>query len=290
MTEEQRPYEVKTIDRRPNFEPDSTLAVAGHSPADMMALAMTKGMDLDKLEKMLELQERWEANEAKKAFFDAVANFKESAPVVKKDKFNAFFKSWYTSLGNLLDTYNPVLGRNGLSISFPTPAQTDSSMTVECRLSHRLGHNESVSMTAPIDKAAIGKASGERSRNAIQDIKSTFTYLRSATAEAILGVTGTEAGQDDDGNGTGTQYINEKQAVDIGKIINEKNVDKVKFLAYMGIDVVEHIPAKEYGKAMGALKVAKGKIKTISCPDKDGGDVDVKICDTCTSRKGCPSW
>ena len=77
-------------------------------------------------------------------------------------------------------------------------------MTVECRLAHRMGHTESISMTAPIDQAAVGKSSGERSRNPIQDIKSTFTYLRSATCEAILGVAGTEGTINDDGNGSGT--------------------------------------------------------------------------------------
>ena len=68
-----------------------------------------------------------EDNIAKKAFFAAKADFKAEAPRVKKDKYNSFFKSNYTSLGNLLDTYNPVLGKHGLSISFPTPQQTDVS-------------------------------------------------------------------------------------------------------------------------------------------------------------------
>ena len=162
--------------------------------------AMKKNFTPEQIEKMMDLAERNQKNIARQAFFEALANFKAEAPPVKKDKFNKFFSSHYTSLGNLLDTYNPVLGKHGLSISHPTPNQTDKTMTVECRLAHRLGHTESVSMTAPIDQAAVGRVSGERSRNPIQDIKSTFTYLRSATCEAILGVAGTEGTVDDDGN------------------------------------------------------------------------------------------
>ena len=199
MTENQEPYEIKVKDHR--IQETKDVAVQ-EGPYAVVMMAMQKGYTPELIEKMMALQERFEATEARKAFYQAVADFKSEAPPVNKDKFNKWFESWYTSLGNLLDTYNPVLGKHGLSISFPTPQQTDKTMTVECRLSHRMGHSEGVSITAPIDSAAIGKISGQKSRNAIQDIKSTFTYLRSATCEAVLGVSGTDASAaDDDGNG-----------------------------------------------------------------------------------------
>ena len=200
MSEQQAPYELKVTDKR--FQEEAPVPVSA-SPNAVVIMAMQKGYTPELIEKMMALSERNDANEARKAYFEAVAAFKAEAPPVKKDKYNTFFKSNYTSLGNLLGTYNPVLGRHGLSVSFPTPEQTDTSMTVECRLAHRMGHTEAITMTAPIDKAAIGKQSGERSRNPLQDIKSTFTYLRSATCEAILGVAGTEGTVDDDGNSPG---------------------------------------------------------------------------------------
>jgi len=192
--------ELKVIDKRMQ-EGEPSLPVAT-SPNAVVMMAMQKGYTPELIEKMMDLSERHEANEARKAFFEAVALFKAEAPPVKKDMHNKYFDSWYTSLGALLNTYNPVLGKHGLSLSFPVhpTQQTDKTMTAECRLSHRMGHSESISMTAPIDQAAIGKISGQRSRNPIQDIKSTFTYLRSATCEAILGVAGTEGTVDDDGN------------------------------------------------------------------------------------------
>jgi len=193
---------LKIEDKRFKESESPNLPVTINSNAIIFE-AMKKNFTPEQIEKMMDLAERNQKNIARQAFFEALANFKAEAPPVKKDKFNKFFNSHYTSLGNLLDTYNPALGKHGLSISHPTPNQTDKTMTVECRLAHRLGHTESVSMTAPIDQAAIGKSSGERSRNPIQDIKSTFTYLRSATCEAILGVAGTEGTVDDDGNSAG---------------------------------------------------------------------------------------
>lgn len=278
----------KWVDRHPetNLTP-----YVNNSPAMIMQMALNKGVDVDKLEKLLELQEKWESNEAKKAFFEAKAAFKAIAPPVKKDKWNNQFQSWYTSLGLLLETYNPVLGQFGLSVSFPVSTQTDKAMTSECRLSHAMGHSESISMTVPIDQSAIGKESGKRSRNAIQDIRSTFTYVRAMTCEAVLGVAGTEGTVDDDGNSAqSNNFITESQAKEIEKIIKDKNIDKSVFLTWAKSDAVKNIPISNYGICIARLNESKGRPKTVPCPDKDGRDVEVSACDKCKARKGCPSW
>ena len=57
-----------------------------NSPAEMIRLAVAGGADLEKLEKLLTLQERWEANEAKKAYNKAMAAFKSNPPKINKDK------------------------------------------------------------------------------------------------------------------------------------------------------------------------------------------------------------
>ena len=191
--------EIKVYDRRIP-EPEPTLPARQDSPNALIMKAMDKGYTPEFIEKMMVLAERNQATIARQAYFDAFANFKAKAPKLKRDKFNKFFGSWYTSLENLLNTYNPVLGDEGLSLTFSPIQQTDKSLTVEAQLTHRLGHTESRPMTVPIDQAAIGHKSGERSRNPIQDIRSTFTYVRSMAAEAILGVAGTEGTVDDDGN------------------------------------------------------------------------------------------
>ena len=133
-------------------------------------------------------------------------------------------------------------------------------MTVECRMSHRLGHTESISMKGPIDEAAIGKQSGQRSRNPIQDIKSTFTYLRSATLEAILGVSGTDASQDDDGNGAGqtAEFISPEQAKELYALITGCG-DKAawvtdKIMELNKIETIDALPASGFAKAVAWIK------------------------------------
>ena len=249
--------QVAVTDRR-HIAADTAPVVQNEGNAVVLS-AMNHGYTPEQVEKMLDLQMKFEANEARKAHFDAVAAFKEEAPPVKKDKHNKFFDSWYTSLGVLLGTYNPYLGKHGLSVSFAPPVQTDKSMTVECRLAHRMGHVESISMTGPIDTAAVGKQSGQRSRNALQDVKSTFTYLRSATCEGILGVAGTEGTLDDDGNAGGnveTDFITPEQAAEITELIKAKNVDAEKWLEFKHLETVDTMPANRFKAELGELKKA----------------------------------
>lgn len=222
-----------------------------NSPFAMTKLGLAHGQSLADIEKMLELQIKWEENEAKKAYFDAVAGFKENPPEVLKDKKNSQFNdSGYTSIGNLLKTVNPVLGKHGLSASYEI-TQAGELITVACKLSHRLGHSESVSMSAPPDK------SGGNSKNPIQQIKSTITYLKGVTFESVTGLAATDANRDDDGNAAGTpvEYITLDQRTEINERIKGAYIDGgKKFLKWLKVESVETIPAAKYEMALTAFR------------------------------------
>ena len=55
------------------------------TPMVMLQMAVQKGADLDQMEKLMGLQERWEANEAKKAYVRAMNAFKANPPEIFKD-------------------------------------------------------------------------------------------------------------------------------------------------------------------------------------------------------------
>ena len=46
------------------------------TPAYMLQHAVANGADLDRLERLMDLQLRWEAEQAKRAFYAALADFK----------------------------------------------------------------------------------------------------------------------------------------------------------------------------------------------------------------------
>jgi len=174
-----------------------TALQVNNGPSAMIALAVQQGTDLTQLERLLDLQIKWEANEAKKAYVEDMALFKNDPPDIYKDKVNKQFGSKYSSIDALVNPTIPQLSKYGLSHRWDYPKMDDPKLVgVTCILTHKLGHSESVTMYAPPD------TSGGNSKNPIQQIKSTMTYLKIATFEAVTGLVSREANRDDDGNGS----------------------------------------------------------------------------------------
>lgn len=225
----------------------TNLEAVNNTPAEMIRMAVSGGADLDKIEKLLILQERWEANEARKAFHKAVAEFKKNPPRITKDKDNAQYKSKYTTLGNLVNTVNPELSKHGLSAHWDI--KQNGIIEVTCILSHSLGHSERTSASAPADVSGA--------KNVIQQIKSTITYLKAVTFESAVGLASTDANLDDDGNLSGTSFIDHKELSQLLDHIADKEVDIPAFLKFMKIESLEVMPKAKYQQAMEAIKAKK---------------------------------
>lgn len=234
-------------------EPQQTALVAS-SPVDVLLNAVQRNpdMDLAKLEKLMDLAERWQQAEAKRAYVRAFAAFKQNMPPVIKDMLNKQYGSDYSSLSNLVNSANPVLGEYGLNASWK-PDQS-SGIKVTCVLTHVDGHSEEVFLVGPPDK------SGQK--NDLQQIKSTLTYLMGATFQAITGVVARSASADDDGNGAGTSgpaKITEQQAADLQAKAEEVGVIKENFLRFLKVERLADLPASKFNAAIQALNdKAKG--------------------------------
>ncbi|KKK52759.1 hypothetical protein LCGC14_3101680, partial [marine sediment metagenome] len=84
----------------------------------MLQVAVEKGHDLEKIEKLMELERRWKADQAREAYYLALAEFKREPVTVTKDKVNTQFGSMYTGLGNLANTVNAAMAPFGLNASW----------------------------------------------------------------------------------------------------------------------------------------------------------------------------
>lgn len=216
----------------------------GKTPSDMIRLAVTSGADLEKLEKVMILQERWETNEAKKAFHKAVAAFKANPPTVTKDRDNKQYGSKYTTLGNLVNTVNPELSKQGLSANWEI--EQNGTIKVTCILTHQLGHSERASASAPADTSG--------SKNVIQQIKSTITYLKAVTFESITGLASTDANLDDDGNAVGMDFISQKELGQLLDMIADKEVNEEKFCTFLKVESLQKLPKAKFQQALKALQ------------------------------------
>lgn len=173
---------------------DSLPALADNSPASLMLSAMSRGASVEQIEKMMALQERWEANEARKTYNAAFAAFKAEAVRIIKNRSvtdGPLRGKSYAELHSVVDAVTPALSRHGLSASWKVTKDEKDWIEVTCTLAHCQGHSESVSLGGPPDAGGA--------KNAIQARASTISYLERYTLKAICGVA--EGGEDDDGAG-----------------------------------------------------------------------------------------
>jgi len=210
---------------------------------DYVALAIEKGADLATIEKFMDLKERQEASEAKKAYVVAMGKFRASVPTIERTK--KAHNSNYAGLAETIAEISDSMVQCGLSHSWKT-AQDETSISVTCCVTHILGHQECTTLREFPDKSG--------SKNAIQAIGSTVSYLQRYTLFSILGLASKEA--DNDGN----DRVSFEQAEELEKLADEAGVDKPKFLVYFQAGSFNHIPAKQYKNALAAIK-AKTKVK-----------------------------
>lgn len=169
------------------------LTLADNSPAAMMMAAMDRGASLEQIEKMMDLQDRWEAKEAEKAYNKAFADFKAEAVVIIKAKQvtdGPLRGKSYAELHDVVHAVTPALSKHGLSTSWKLTRDEPQWLEVTCTLKHVGGHSESVSMGGPPDAGGA--------KNALQARASTKSYLERYTLKAVCGVA--EGGDDTDGN------------------------------------------------------------------------------------------
>lgn len=172
---------------------DRAPVVASPTPMDLLVTAVHQGADLDKLERLMALQERWQAGEAKKAYDAAFAAFKaEAVTIVKNRKVDAGPLSGkkYAELFAVVNAITPALSRHGLSSSWKLTKDEKDWIEVTCYLKHTAGHVETVSMGGPPDDGGA--------KNKIQARASTVSYLERYTLKAICGL----SEQEDDTDGS----------------------------------------------------------------------------------------
>ena len=184
--------ETTTTARPPAVQQQGALAAT--TPADLLRIAVQSNADLDKLERLMTLQERWEAKEAKRAYDAAFAAFKAEAVTILKGRKvtdGPLRGKSYAELHDVVNAVTPALSMHGLSSAWKLTKDDRDWMEVTCYLRHVAGHEESVSMGGPPDAGGA--------KNAIQARASTKTYLERYTLKAITGLS--EQEDDDDGSG-----------------------------------------------------------------------------------------
>jgi hypothetical protein len=165
------------------------------TPMALIQRAAAQGASVEMMAQLFDLKLRVEADEARKAFNASMAQFKADPPRINKNisKKAGSIDLHYASIDNVVETITPALSKVGVRHRWETK-QDGGTVSVTCILSHDMGHSESTTLVGPADSSG--------SKNAIQAIGSTVTYLQRYT---LLAATGLAASGTDDDGGKGSK-------------------------------------------------------------------------------------
>ena len=224
------------------------------SPAQkLIEMAISSNADIDKLERLMAMQDAWEKKNAERDFLDAMSRFQAKCPDIKKAKKGHNYM--YAPLSDIVAQVRELVAECGLSYRFEQQ-QENGCVSITCIVSHVSGHSSKTTLTSPPDTSG--------SKNAIQAIGSTVQYLMRYTFIGALGIT--TADEDMDGRIPQQQEIqlaSAKIVADIKSACESKGKDLSKLVEYVAtahktqINSLEEMTQQQAEWAMKALEKAK---------------------------------
>jgi hypothetical protein len=204
--------------------------------------ARDPNIDIDKMERLLQMQERIVERQAKTAYADALSRLQPTLPIIGErgaiKNNSGAVQSKYALWEDIVGIVTPLLAAQGFSLSFRT-GNKDGKIQVTGVLTHREGHSEETTLDLPADTSG--------SKNAVQAVASSVSYGKRYTAGALLNLRTGEL--DDDGKTAGEKdypRITEQQEADLKALITEHGGDMSKLLRYLKVSSLAEIHANNY--------------------------------------------
>jgi hypothetical protein len=220
--------------------------------------ATNPAVDIDKLERLMQMHERINAQRARSEYMAALAEMQPNLPAIerkgkitikdKNDNKKVIQETPFAKWEDIDAAIKPILGKHGFALSFRTGLASDGRLTVTAILSHRGGHQEETMMVLPYDSSG--------SKNNVQAIGSSTSYGKRYTACALLNISSRD--EDDDGNTAQPEAsITDEQANTILSMLSETGTNAKSFCNHFGIEGVALLPAKKFKEAFQALSARK---------------------------------
>ncbi len=233
--------EVAKIDRREALPADPMVSM-------IERICMDPNADMAKLERMLDMKERHEAQQAKAAFAEAFARASARFPTIPMNGKGHNNKP-YATLKDITRLTRPVLAAHGLALTFSIEVGQEAIVTAE--LMHEAGHSKTTSIALPRETSG--------SKNAVQAVGSSQTYGQRYTAQAILGLSLGDDTEDDGHGATGFEPITEAQFMELRALIEKAGITEDVVCQAEKIAALHELPA---ARSEGLRKRLNVTIKT----------------------------
>ena len=210
--------------------------------------AMNPDVDMEKMERLLVMQERILDRQGEVEFSNAMARVQAALPTVTRNAYNQQTSSKYAKHESLAEAIKPVYTKEGFSITFSEgEAPKEGFIRIIGILRHRAGYKEKHHVDMPLDIAGI---KGSVNKTPTHATGSTFSYGRRYLTCLIFDVA---TGDDTDGQ-AGIKLITEEQANAIHAKIVDNGVNMDAFMRWLNksvkADSIPNIRANAYETVM----------------------------------------
>ena len=234
-------------------ESKGLVVAAENSTAGMLAIieamALNPEVDPDKLEKMLNMQERIFDKNAEIAFNVAMVKCQSEIPAVEKTGTNTQTNSDYAKLEVMQKTAMPFVSANGFALSYGTADPTiEPDIRITCKVSHINGHSRDYFVDFPRDDEGM---KGAPTKTKTHGTGSSLTYGQRYLFKMMFNIQ--IGGLDKDGNRP-PQVILEDQVANLEALIDEIGANKESFLQMLKVDKLEDLPSNKYDGAISRLE------------------------------------
>lgn len=160
----------------------------GHeaTPMEIIQSIVSAGKDIQDVGVLMDAQERWEARQSQQAFTRSMVACREELPkIIKTQKGHNVM---YEDLAEMVDAITPILSVHGVMFDWEYHFDKEGMVGCSFVLTHEDGHTKRTTAYGPPDTSG--------SKNDIQAIGSTMTYLQRYTMKGGLGLAATNIDPD----------------------------------------------------------------------------------------------
>lgn len=235
------------------------------TPRNFLEVVATAVMDprcdVDKMKALLDMQERIEERDSKKAFTVAFNALQGELPVINRDgkidhssdggettrSGRRALKTSYATYPNLNRVVGPLLKKHGFTFSSAMGPEASGAMVVASTLEHVAGHSRATHFRITAD--ATGGKNNQQGWGSSQQYGMRYNMI------ALLNIV-TEAKEDADNDGfpKGDGPVSPAQLKVLIKLADDAGADKAKFCAVMEVDSMADIPAARFAEAKAQLE------------------------------------
>jgi hypothetical protein len=240
-------------------QPKESLPVAVEG-ASLLAVieraAANPDVDVDKMERLMNMARTVKADQAKAAFNGALARVQSHTTRVSRDATNPQTRSQYATYAALDRALRPLYTEEGFAVSFDT-GKDAAPETVEVLgyLSHRDGHTHTYRVLMPADgKGAKGGDVMTKTHAAGAAMSYGMRYLLKLMFNVAVGE------DDRDGNTAPVETIGPGQEANLVALLDETKGDeslavvKARFLKWAKVDSLDQIGVAAYSDCVKAIE------------------------------------